>query len=144
MAFTIVEKVIFLQNVDVFAEVHSEQLAHVAAIATEVSYLNGDTIYQVNDDPDGLYVVLEGRVKLHRDGAEITSAGPGEAFGTWALLDAEPRVATATAEEDTRLLRVDRDDFIELLSDHSEITQGVFKTVVGRMRRLVDRVRPGA
>ena len=68
------------------------------------------------------------------------AAGAREAFGTWALLDDEPRVATATVDEDARLLRVDRDDFMELLADHSEITQGVFKTIVGRMRGLLERV----
>jgi CRP-like cAMP-binding protein len=140
MAFTIVEKVIFLQNVDVFSSVPTEQLAYIAAIAEEVSYLEGDAIYEKDDLPDALYVVLDGKVRLHRDGEDITVAGEREAFGTWALLDEEPRVATASVEEDTRLLRVDRDDFMELLADRSEITQGVFKTIVGRMRSLIDRV----
>ena len=140
MAFTVVEKVIFLQNVDVFANVPTEQLAHVAAIAEEVSCLKGDVIYALGDATDSLYVVIDGNVRLHRENEDILTAGPKEAFGTWALLDDAPRVATATVEEDARLLRVDRDDFMELLADHSEITQGVFKTIVGRMRGLLGRV----
>jgi len=142
MSLTVVEKVIFLQNVDVFVGVSTEQLSHVAAIAELVSFLKEDNIYEMNDVTDALYVVIDGNVRLHRDGEEITTAGPREAFGTWALLDDEPRVASATAMEDTRLLRVDRDDFMELLTDHSEITQGLFKTVVGRMRGLLGRVQP--
>ncbi len=140
MAFTVVEKVIFLQNVDVFASVPTEQLAYVAAIAEEVSFLQGDVVYQLGDATDSLYVVVDGKVRLHRDSEEIMAAGARDAFGTWALLDDEPRVATATVEEDARLLRVDRDDFMDLLADHSEITQGVFKTIVGRMRGLLERV----
>ena len=140
MAFTVVEKVIFLQNVDVFANVPTEQLAYIAAIAEEVPFLEGDVVYELGDATDSLYVVVDGRVRLHRDGEDIMTAGAREAFGTWALLDDEPRVATATIEEDARVLRVDRDDFMELLSDHSEITQAVFKTVVGRMRGLLGRV----
>ncbi len=140
MAFTIVEKVIFLQNVDVFAAVPTEQLAYVAAIAFEVNCVSGENVYELDEDSDALYLVLSGRVRLHRDGETITEAGAETAFGTWALLDEEPRVATATAEEDTRLLKIDREDFLELLSDHTEITQGVFKTVVGRMRALLGRV----
>ena len=138
--FTVVEKVIFLQNVDVFDAVPTEQLAYLAAIAGEVTYLNGDTIYEMDQEADALYLVLEGKVRLHRDGEEITTAGSKEAFGTWALFDDEPRVATASAVEDCRLLRIYREDFLELLSDHVEITQGVFKTIVRRMRGLVDRV----
>jgi len=140
MPLSVVEKVIFLQNVDVFARVPTEQLSHVAAIARDMTVLSGDTIYGLGDESDALYLVIEGAVRLHLDGEDITTAGKGDAFGAWALLDDEPRVATATAEEDSRLLRVDRDDFIELLSDHSEITQSIFKTIVGRMRSLLGRV----
>lgn len=141
--FTIVEKVIFLQNVEVFAAVSTEQLAYVAAIAEEVSYLQDETVYQIGQRSDALYLVLEGKIRLHRDEEEIAAAGPKEAFGTWALFDDEPRLTTATASEDTRLLRIDREDFLELLSDHTEINQAVLKNMAGRMRSLVERVGPG-
>lgn len=144
--FTTIEKVIFLQNVDVFSDVATEQLAHIAAIAEEVSYLKNDVVYEFNQESDALYVVAEGNIRIHHEGEEITTVGPREAFGTWALFDDEPRVATATAVEDSRLLRVDREEFHELLSDHSEITQAVLKNVAGRIRALIGRVgpRPGS
>jgi CRP-like cAMP-binding protein len=44
---------------------------------------------------------------------------------------------TATTAEDTRLLRIGRDDFYELLSDNVEITTAVFSTLVKRFRKLV-------
>lgn len=141
--FTTIEKVIFLQNVNVFSAVPTEQLAFVAAIAEEVAYLEKDTIYETHQPSDALYLVLEGKVRLHRDDEDIVTAGPKEAFGTWALFDDEPRVATATAAEDSRLLRIDRDEFHELLSDHTEITQAVLKNIAGRMRGLIGRVGTG-
>lgn len=141
--FTTVEKVIFLQNVDVFTAVATEQLGYVAAIAEEVSYLEKETVYELGQPSDALYLVLEGRVRLHRGEEEITTAGPKEAFGTWALFDEEPRLTTATAAEDSRLLRIDRDEFLELLSDHTEITRAVLKNIAGRMRSLLGRVGPG-
>ena len=136
----IVEKVIFLQNVDVFAEIPSEQLSYLAAIAEELTFPAGDDIYKLDDPSDSLYVVLEGEVRLHRDGEDITVAKASEPFGTWALFDATPRVATATAVEESRLLCIDREDFLDLLSDHVQITEGVLKTLVGRLRGLLDRV----
>jgi CRP-like cAMP-binding protein len=140
--FTIIEKVIFLQNVDVFSDVPTEQLAYLAAIAEEVTYMNDEIVFEAGEVSDSLYLVLEGRVRLHRDGEEILVAGANDAFGTWSLFDDEPRVATATALERAHLLRVDRDDFLELLSDHTEITQGVFKNIVRRLRGLIGRVAP--
>ena len=140
--FTIIEKVIFLQNVDVFSDIPTEQLAYLAAIAEEVTFMNNESIYELGEVSDSPYLVLEGQVRLHRDGEEILVASANDAFGTWALFDDEPRVATATVLETARVLRIDRDDFLELLSDHTEITQGVFKNIVGRLRGLIGRVAP--
>lgn len=78
-------------------------------------------------------------MRLHRDGSEITIANPKDAFGTWALFDEAPRVVTATPLEDCHLLRIDREDFFDLLADHIQITQGVFKTVVHRLRSLMQK-----
>lgn len=135
---TIIEKVIFLQNVDVFSDVPTEDLSYLAAIAEEASFESGEIIYRESENSDALYLVLEGQVRLHQGDREITTSGPKEAFGTWALFDNAPRVVTATPMSDCRLLRIDRDDFFDLLSDHVQITQGVFKTVVNRMRTLMN------
>jgi ATP/ADP translocase len=140
MALTIVEKVIFLRGVDVFTAVPTEQLSVVAAVTEELHCLAGEPVYREGEAPDALYLVVEGAVRLHRGDEEIATAGAKEAFGTWALLDDEPRVTSATAAEDARLLRVDREDFAELLADHTEITQGVIKTLAGRVRGLLSRV----
>ena len=137
---SIIEKVILLQNIDVFSEVPTEQLASLAAIAEEVEFIKGDIIYKEHDPSDALYLALEGKVHLHRGDQEISVAEKEEAFGTWALFDEEPRVVTATVVEDSRLLSVDREDFIDLLADHVQIAQGVIKIVVKRLRNLVERV----
>ena len=138
--YTVIEKVIFLQNIELFAEVPTEQLAEVAAIAEEVSFLKGDVIYSENDHSDALYLVVDGHIRLHRGDEEIAVAGDREAFGTWALFDDEPRVVTASAERDSKLLRIDREDFSDLLADHVQIAQGVLKELARRLRSLVNRV----
>ncbi len=137
---TVVEKVIFLQNIDVFSEVPTEQLAALATIAEEVTVLKGDVIYREDEYSDALYLVLDGRVRLHQADREIAVAATREAFGSWALFDEDVRLVTATAGEDSQLLRLYRDDFIDLLADHVQIAQGVLKTVARRLRSLVDRV----
>jgi AAA family ATP:ADP antiporter len=135
-----IEKVLLLQNVEVFAEVPTDQLAALAAIAREVSVLSGDTVFREHDMPDALYMVLEGHVKLHQGDREITAAEKLQPFGTWALFDDEPRVLTATATEDTRLLRIDRNEFNDLLSDDVRIAKGIIRTVTRKLRELAERV----
>ena len=119
---TVIEKVIALQNVDVFSEVSTEQLSHLAVIAEEITCEAEETLYQESDPPDAMYLVLEGRVRMHRNGIDVTIAELGDVFGTWSLFDDEPMVASATPMEFTRLLRIDKDNFIDLLGElgHSE------------------------
>ena len=94
---TTIEKVIALQDVDIFSQVSAAELAYLAAIATEHDYAAGAVIYNDKDAADSMYLVVEGKVRLHKEELDITESGPGQAFGTWALFDEEPRVSAATA-----------------------------------------------
>jgi len=129
-----------LQNVDVFSEVSTEQLSHLAVIAEEVTFSEGDVIFKETDPSDSMYLVLAGAVSLHRGKMEVTVARENDVFGTWALFDDDPRVVTATTVESVHVLRIEKDDFIDLLADHVQITQGVLKGMVQRLRSLVGRV----
>ncbi|MGF1511611.1 MAG: Crp/Fnr family transcriptional regulator [Myxococcota bacterium] len=138
---TVIEKVILLQNVDIFAEVPSELLAYLAAIAEEVEFPGDHEVYAEDGPSDAMYLVLSGRVRLHRGDVEVTSARAHQAFGTWALFDDEPRLATATTLEPTEALVVRRDDFIDVLADNARVTQAVLRAVVRRLRSLGRSVR---
>jgi CRP-like cAMP-binding protein len=138
--FTTIEKVIFLQNIDIFSDVPSDQLASLATISEEISKSKDDLIFREGDPPDALYFILEGEVRMHRDDQEITVLASKEAFGTWALFDDEPRVAQATAVVDTKLLRIDREDFYDLLADNVEVTRSVLKTMARRLHGLLGRI----
>lgn len=137
---TTVEKVIFLQDIDIFEFTSTEDLSHIAAITDEIEYKAGEQICKEQSIPDAMYMVFEGKVRLSRGGQELMMAGHKETFSTWALFDDEPLVATATAVEDTRLLRINKEDFVDLLADHVKITQSILKTLVKRLRRLMTRV----
>lgn len=140
--YSIIEKVIFLQDIDILKEVRVEDLAYLAAIAEEVSFDKDDSIYEMNEVADSLYLVIDGKIRLHRNGEEIALAGKREAFGTWSLFDDQPRVATATAVEETETLKIARDDFYDLLSDHVRIAEAVLRSLARRLRALSDLVQP--
>ena len=137
---SLIEKVLILQNVDVFSEVPTDQMAALAAIAREISVLDGDDIYRENDSPDALYLVLQGKVNLHQGPDTVTEVESLASFGIWALFDDEPRVMTATAAEDSRLLRIDSGEFNDLLADDVRIAKGIIRTVARRLRELAGRV----
>ena len=61
------------------------------------------------------YVVVDGRVVVHRDGTAVVHLGPGDSFGERGLLDHAPRNATVTTEVDTTLLRVEGNALLDAL-----------------------------
>ena len=138
-----IEKVITLQEIDVFEQLTTEDLALLSAIAEEIELPQDRAIYEEGDSPDSMYLVLEGRVRLHQQQQEVMTAGEKDTFGTWALFEDEPRVVTATTLEQSRLLRIDKQDFIDLLADNIQITQRILEALVQRVRRLMGLVNLG-
>lgn len=137
---TTVEKVIFLKDIDIFEFTSTEDLAHIAAITDEVEFQADEMIFEEGEISDAMYMVIEGKVRLTRGSQEVMVAQKKDVFGTWALFDDEPRVATAKTLENSRLLHIDKEDFIDLLADHVAITQSVLKTMVKRLRNLMTRI----
>jgi CRP-like cAMP-binding protein len=137
--YTVIEKVLFLQNVDLLSAARTEDLALMASIAEEVLYPKGASIFKEGQQADGLYVIIRGRVSLTKDGQEVVSFGEKEALGAWTLFEAESRVMSALAAEETLLLKVDREDFYDLLLDYPELGQSILKAVVKRLRGLITK-----
>ena len=134
---TTLEKAIRLQKVELFSDMETDGLALAASIANQIQCTPGTVLFKENGSADALYIVLEGRIRLTRGPREIFSVGPGETLGNWALFDDQPSVATATCAEDTSLLKIEREDFFDLLADHADMTQKMFKALVKRVRGLL-------
>ncbi len=137
--FNIVEKVIALEGVELLRNLKPEQLSRIASIAREMKLPAGKIIFEPSKPTDALLVVVDGSVELSRNGEVLTVAKQNDVLGAWALFDDDPMPITATTVEDTRLLRIARDDFYDLLSDNMEITAAVFSTLVKRFRKLVEQ-----
>ncbi len=135
--YTVVEKVLLLQNVDLLSESRTEDLAVLAAIAEEVLYPQGAQIFEEGQLADGLYVVIRGELVLTQDGKEMSRIGERSALGAWDLIEGGPRVFGTYAALETLLLRVERQDFDDLLMDYPELGQSILKGLVRRFRRLV-------
>lgn len=129
-----VEKVLFLKSVDLFSQMGGEDLSHIALIASEESRDAGEEIVTEGETGDALYLVLEGQVRVHRDGRLIAELGGRECFGEMAILDATPRSATVTSRSAVKLLRIAREDFAEIMSEKPEIASGVIQVLTRRLR----------
>ena len=136
---TTIEKAILLERVEQFATIDSEQLAAIASIAEELTIADGDVVYRENDPGEAMYQVVDGEIVLRRGDVEIARASAGEPFGAWALFEAESRMVTAVAAADCRLLRIDRDDFADLMAEDVVVAQSLLRSVARRLRELASR-----
>ncbi|MCK4538421.1 MAG: cyclic nucleotide-binding domain-containing protein [Candidatus Krumholzibacteria bacterium] len=136
---TTVEKVILLQDIDLFEFILTEGLSQIALIADELEMTQGQIVFREGELPDAMYIVIDGKIVVTREKKEIMTIDEKNEFGTWGLFDDAPRGITATALSDCRLLRINKEEFIELLSDSPHLTESVLKRIVKRMKKLVDR-----
>jgi CRP-like cAMP-binding protein len=132
-----VEKVLFLKSIDLFSQIPGEDLAAVALISTEEQRDSGDEIFSEGESGDALYLVIDGRVRVHKQDRVIAELGERECFGEMAILDAAPRSATVTALEGTNLLKITREDFSEIMSEKPEVASGIIKVLTRRLRDAI-------
>lgn len=101
------------------------------------AYAQSDFIFKEGSFGFSMYFIYSGKVKLYTEapGRAVTLAvmGPGEFFGEMALIDSSPRTATAIAEEDTKLVVVDKAKFIELLNTHPDFAF----TIIQNLSRIL-------
>lgn len=135
-----IEKVLVLKTVNLFETTPDDILAEIAVLLTELELLAGETIFEKGEPGDCMYIIISGRVKAHDDDLVFNHLTEGQVFGEMALLDPEPRVASITAVEDTRLLRLDRQPFFELMEDRIEVARGVIQVLSNHLRHRVKDV----
>jgi CRP-like cAMP-binding protein len=128
------ERVLFLKSVDLFSGLSGEELAPVAAIAIEEQREAGEDILREGELADSLYLLVEGRVRIHRGGQTLAVLHEREAFGEMAILDPAPRSATVTAETDVTLLKLSELEFRELLEEKHQLALGIIQVLTRRLR----------
>src|SRR5436190_1434323 len=129
-----------LRTVPIFSELSDEDITSLAKLAARKRYPKDTVVFFENEEGDFFFTITEGRIKvtiLGDDGREVILSvlGPGDFFGEMALLDNEPRSATAIAIEDTELLSLHRGDFDTVLHENRSITTGLIRVLTSRLRR---------
>ena len=132
-----VERVLILKGADLLKDVGPRHLLGLTDVAREVDVAAGDVIYRADDPADALYLVVEGRVRLTTDERTTSEVGPGEAFGTWALVDESARGHRAECIEDGLALALHRDEFYDVAAADLTLLQEVVRALAKRLRALV-------
>jgi CRP/FNR family cyclic AMP-dependent transcriptional regulator len=124
-----------------FQGVDAEHLAAVGDKATEIEFAAGRVIARQGEIGTGFFIVVDGRVKVIRDGEELAVLGPGDFFGELSVLDRMPRVAQVVADAPTRCLALASWDFEQVLLDHPALALAILRGLAGRLRSVTEHHR---
>lgn len=128
-----------IEECELFAGLDPGALAIVRRAAEQRRYLPGQEIFSEGDPGDGLYVIGDGAVEIYGVVAEthrcsLARYGPGDFFGELALVDENPRSATAVALRDTTLFFIPRQLMLDLLDRVPGLALRLLRLVSRRLR----------
>lgn len=125
-----------LRRVRVLDGLTDDDLARIAAIATEVEFPRGHVLTEPGQAGAGMFILLDGRVSVHGRGT-VKELGAGEVVGELALFRSDGRrIARVQAVTPVRCLAIARDPFRALIASDVHLAIALIET-------LADRV-PGA
>jgi len=96
----------------------------------------GQNIFTAGEPGEMMYVVKEGEVEVIVNGKVVDTVGPGGILGEMALIDKQPRSATATAKTDCKLVSVNEQRFQRLVQQTPHFAIQVMRVMAQRLRQM--------
>lgn len=97
---------------------------------------SGATIFAEGSLADCMYVVVKGGVSIKVGDETVDTAGVGDMFGEMAMIDSRPRSATAVANVDCKLARIDERMFLFMIQQTPHFAQHVMRVMADRLRHM--------
>ncbi len=133
----LLDHVLALGAVPLFANVTAAQLLPLATVARERTFAAGEVMFRQGDTSNALYVILKGEVQVDRDGRMLDVLGENECVGEMGVLDNQPRAATARAVGEVKTLEIAASDFEDLREIAPGLAEGIIRVLVGRVRDML-------
>ena len=130
------DRVSILREVEIFSETSASVLKEIAAYLKEMNIKQGQNVFKKGDEGDAMFIIRSGAVRIHDGNHVISRLKSGQVFGEFALFDNESRSASVTADESTILLKLEQNDFFKVMLNKVEVTKGVLRKVLKRIREM--------
>ena len=135
---SMMERILFLKRVPLFANLPPAELKQVAAIADEHLFIDGEVIAHQGEPGDELYVIVSGEVRVlvsnDNGESEVALRGAGEYVGEMAVISNQPRMAKLVAVGDVRTLCIEHKQFEGILRERPETSLAVMRVLCDRLR----------
>jgi CRP/FNR family transcriptional regulator, cyclic AMP receptor protein len=121
-----------LKKIPLFVEVPDDVLAKVAPWATTEEWPDGKEIVKEGGFSNHFYAIVDGTVKVERDGQHLADLGPGDVFGEQGLLEKQERSATVTATSEVRLIKIEHWELSRMRQAMPEVVEQLVQKVEER------------
>mgnify|MGYP000840987259 FL=1 len=130
------EKILILKTVPLFKDIPEPALADFISSAEELAAVEGADLLNVNDEWSDMYVVLQGRLRVHKDGKTLKELGNTSVLGVLYALDPAVSGVAVSVLEDTTLFRVPSETLYQLMSEHKSLEKAIIGSLCGQLRDL--------
>ena len=107
-------------------------------------YKEGEVIIRQGETGNCMFVIQDGEVEAVAEADEkelrLRTMGPNEFFGEMALFEKEVRTATVRATRPTRVLTIDKKNFLGGIHEDPSLAFRIVQTMSHRIRDLTDRL----
>lgn len=139
--FTVANGRRVLSEHELLGRLKAKELKKLLASARVQRFGAGEILFRKGDRGDKLFVVLSGRImigtRLGPGKVNVLDVlGEGRIFGEVAVLDGAERAADAVALVESRLMVLERGDFVSFMDDHGEAAQRLMAALCERVRSI--------
>jgi two-component system sensor histidine kinase/response regulator len=128
------ERIEILRDVVIFSESNDLILERLANTLVDVYVENNEPVFHKGDMLNAMYIIVDGKVRVHDGDHIFTTFGSKDFFGEYSLIDSSVRSATVTASEKTHLLRLNQSDFLEIIEENVDVSKAILKALIKRLR----------
>src|SRR5581483_4117295 len=131
-------KIEVLKQMPLFRHLTYKEIIRVLNVTEVREYAPGQEIIKEGTPGEEMFILLRGKIRLHKNGAFITHLGAGAHMGEMALVDRGPRSVSAAADERSRVLTLRRREFYQIIRKDPGLS---VKLLWSFVQVLADRLR---
>jgi serine/threonine protein phosphatase PrpC len=131
-------KIEVLKQMPLFRHLTYKEIIRVLNVTEVREFAPGQEIIKEGTPGEEMFIVLRGKIRLHKNGAYITTLAAGSHMGEMALVDRGPRSVSAVAEERSRVLTLRRREFYQIIRKDPSLS---VKLLWSFTQVLADRLR---
>lgn len=134
-----------LRDIPLFCKLDTTKLKLLAFSSTYLSFEEGEDLFLQDDPADCAYLIEEGTVDIvvgpPGEQVKVGSLGRHELFGEMAIILNESRTATVRAAEPLKVLKIDGDIFLRMITENAGTALSVMRSLSERLASITTRYR---